>query len=176
MEQQRIDRPARQPFSGYRQPIDRPADEELARVGRGTPCGEYLRRFWQPILMTERLGARPQAIRVLGEDLVIYRDGSGTIGLVHKHCAHRGMSLEFGIVVEHGIRCAYHGWMIGNDGMILETPGEPSGSKLKDGLCHGAYPVIEYKGLIFAYFGPPEQKPAFPLLDVMELAEDEMVP
>jgi phenylpropionate dioxygenase-like ring-hydroxylating dioxygenase large terminal subunit len=86
------------------------------------------------------------------------------------------MSLEFGIVANHGIRCAYHGWCYGIDGRILETPGESPQSKLRERICHGAYPVVEYKGLIFAYFGPPECKPAFPRLDMMELPGNEMVP
>jgi nitrite reductase/ring-hydroxylating ferredoxin subunit len=107
------------------------------------------------------------ALRILGEDLVIYRDLSGDVGLLHRHCAHRGASLEFGIIAEHGIRCCYHGWMFGNDGTILETPGEPATSPHRHRYCQGAYPVVEFKGVIFAYFGPPELKPEFPLLDMM---------
>ena len=163
-------------YSGYHKPKDRPVDEELARVGPGTPGGEYLRRFWHPIMMTSRLTDKPMAIRILGEDLVLYRDLAGDIGLVFKHCSHRGMSLEYGIVVEHGIRCAYHGWCFNHDGRILDTPGEAPGSPIKERLFHGAYPVVEYKGLVFAYFGPPERQPAFPKLDMMDLPGNEMVP
>jgi len=165
-----------EPFGGYNKPKDRPPDDELARVGAGTPCGEYLRRFWHPIMMSERVGNLPLAIRILGEDLVLFRDLSGDLGLVHKHCSHRGMSLEFGIPATHGIRCAYHAWCYGTNGQILETPGESAKSVLKDRIFHGAYPVLEYKGLIFAYLGPPAQKPAFPLLDMMELDGNEMLP
>src|SRR4051794_3343748 len=165
-----------QPYSGYHKPKDRPVDDELARVGPGTPCGEYLRRFWQPIMMSSRVTDRPVAIRILGEDLVLFRDLAGDVGLVHKHCSHRGMSLEYGIIVEHGIRCAYHGWMYARDGRIVETPGESPRSLLKERICHGAYPLIEYRDLIFGYFGPPEKKPAFPHLDVMDLPGNGMVP
>jgi nitrite reductase/ring-hydroxylating ferredoxin subunit len=165
-----------QPFGGYYKPKDRPVDAELAQVGPGTPAGEYLRRFWHPIMMAERIGDRPLPVRILGEDLVLFRDLAGDVGLVHKHCPHRGMSLEFGIIAEHGLRCAYHGWMFAPNGRILETPGEPPGSLMKEKICHGAYPVVEMRGLIFAYMGPPEKKPPFPHLDVMDMPDNEMVP
>jgi nitrite reductase/ring-hydroxylating ferredoxin subunit len=163
-------------FGGYYKPKDRPVDDELSKVGPGTPCGEYMRRFWHPIMMSERLTDRPLAVRVLGEDLVLFRDLAGDLGLIHKHCSHRGMSMEFGIIAEHGIRCAYHGWCYATSGKILELPGEPAGSPLKDRLFHGAYPVLEYRGLVFAYLGPPDKKPAFPHLDVMDLPGNDMVP
>src|SRR5215212_60673 len=121
-----------QPYSGYHKPKDRPIDAELSAVGPGTPCGEYLRRFWHPIMMSERLTDHPLPIRILGEDLVLFRDLSGDVGLVDKHCSHRGMSLEFGIIAPHGIRCAYHAWCFGTNGQILETPGESSRSMLKE--------------------------------------------
>lgn len=130
-------------------------DAELARVGPGSPCGEYFRRFWQPVLMADELQDLPVKMRILGEDLILFRDKSGRIGAMELHCPHRGTSLEFGIVSECGIRCCYHGWLIDVDGRILETPGEPADSTLKDRLCHGAYPVHDYKGLVFVYMGPP---------------------
>src|SRR3984885_8660304 len=142
-----------------------PEDEELTRVGPGTPCGEYLRRFWQPVVLANELGDLPVKLRILGEDLVAFRDRSGEIGLLELHCPHRGTSLEFGLVGEHGIRCCYHGWLFGCDGTILETPGEPADSTLKDRLFHGASPVHEAHGLVFAYMGPPEEMPAFPVYD-----------
>ena len=163
-------------YGGYFKPKQRLADDELARVGPGTPCGEYLRRFWHPVMMTSRLGKRPMAMRILGEDLVLFRALSGDIGLLDKHCSHRGASLEFGIPARNGIRCCYHGWLYGCDGSILETPGEPPTSTIAKRLCHGAYPVAEHKGLIFAYMGPPDVKPAFPRLDMMELPDNEMLP
>ena len=95
---------------------------------------------------------------------------SGAIGLLELHCPHRGTSLEFGLVGEKGIRCCYHGWLFDVDGTILETPGEPADSTLKDRLFHGAYPVHEYEGLVFAYMGPPEKQPRFPDLRYLRSA------
>lgn len=140
-------------------------DRELTRVGPGTPCGEYLRRFWQPICFAEDLKDVPNRIRILGEDLVVFRDGRGRVGLLQLHCSHRGTSLEFGRIAHQGIRCCYHGWLYDIDGRILETPGEPRNSKLKDRHCHGAYPTIEFEGLVFTYMGPPAKRPTFPILD-----------
>jgi len=144
-------------------------DDELTRVGPGTPAGEYLRRFWQPVIFARELGALPRRIRIMGEDLVAFRDGSGQIGILQLHCAHRGTSLEFGLIAERGIRCCYHGWVFDVDGRILETPGEPAASRLKERLCQGAYPVHEFGGLVFAYMGPPSRRPAFPLYDTYEV-------
>src|ERR671922_3120842 len=140
-------------------------DAELTHVGPGTPCGEYLRRFWQPVITSEELQDLPRRLRIMGEDLVAFRDQSGAVGLLELHCPHRGTSLEFGLVSEKGIRCCYHGWHFDVDGTILETPGEPPDSTLKDRLCHGAYPTHEYNGIVFAYMGPPDQQPPFPMYD-----------
>jgi phenylpropionate dioxygenase-like ring-hydroxylating dioxygenase large terminal subunit len=144
-------------------------DEELTRVGPGTPCGEYLRRFWQPVAFARELGAVPLAIRIMGEELVVFRDLRQRVGLLQRHCTHRGTSLEFGLISERGIRCCYHGWVFDVDGRILETPGEPPSSTLRDRLCQGAYPTHELAGLVFAYMGPPDRRPAFPLYDTFEL-------
>jgi nitrite reductase/ring-hydroxylating ferredoxin subunit len=150
-------------------------DTDLTHVGPGTPCGEYLRRFWQPIITSEALQDLPRRLRIMGEDLVAFRDQSGAVGLLELHCPHRGTSLEFGLVSEKGIRCCYHGWRFDVDGKILETPGEPPESTLKDRLYHGAYPVHEYCGLVFAYMGPPDQQPAFPILDTFHLPGYQLV-
>jgi nitrite reductase/ring-hydroxylating ferredoxin subunit len=155
---------------------ERPAeDEELTRVGPGTPCGEYLRRFWQPIILSSELGELPRRVRILGEDLVVFRDKRGVIGFLELYCPHRGTSLEFGLIGEKGIRCCYHGWLFDVDGTILETPGEGADSTLKDRLFHGAYPVHEHMGLVFAYMGPPEKRPAFPHLDTYSLAGSKLI-
>ena len=155
-------------YGGYYHSQVPKEDAELTRIGPGTPCGEYLRRYWQPVCYADELTDVPVALKILGEELVAFRDFSGRIGLVEAHCPHRGTSLEFGLVSERGIRCCYHGWLFDVDGTILETPGEPVGSTFKDRLCHGAYPVHEFQGIIFAYMGPPEDIPAFPMLDVYE--------
>ena len=163
------------PYQGYainRQPEE---DAELTHVGPGTPCGEYMRRFWQPVAMASQLGEQPTAIRILGEDLVVFRDRSGRVGLLHRHCAHRRASLEFGRIEERGIRCCYHGWHFDIDGTILETPGEPDDSPIRTQICQGAYPVEEMKGLIFAYMGPPDQRPAFPYLDSLDIPDHDLV-
>jgi nitrite reductase/ring-hydroxylating ferredoxin subunit len=153
------------PFSGYyNQPVKND-DSFLTAVGPGTPCGEYMRRYWHPFLIASELGELPIAVRLLGEDLVVFRDKSGRLGLLHKHCIHRGVSLEFGIIAERGIRCCYHGWHFDVDGTILATPAEPESSRIKSNFCQGAYPVREEHGLLFAYMGPPEHTPDFPMYD-----------
>ena len=154
-------------YSAYHHRERPEADAEITRVGPGTPCGEYLRRFWQPIITSEELQDLPRAPRIMGEDSVAFRDKSSAVGLLELHCPHRGTSLEFGLISEKGIRCCYHGWCFDVDGKVLETPGEPPESTLKDRLYHGAYPIHEYCGLVFAYMRPPDQQPVFPSLTPM---------
>jgi nitrite reductase/ring-hydroxylating ferredoxin subunit len=96
---------------------------------------------------------------------VVFRDRSNNIGLLQRHCAHRGTSLEFGIPAERGIRCCYHGWQYDIDGTILDTPAEPAGSRIKENFRQGAYPVAEMHGLLFAYMGPPQARPGLPVYD-----------
>lgn len=160
-----IDQPRPEGFQGYRQVKDAREDAELTHVGPDTPCGEYLRRYWQPVAMSEELGALPKVVRILGEDLVLFRDGSGRTGLLHRHCAHRGASLEYGIVAERGIICCYHGWHYDVDGTILRAGSEPPGSPVCRHVVQGAYPVHEHHGLLFAWLGPPEERPPFPVFD-----------
>ena len=156
------------PYSAYQRAHTDAFDEELCRVGRGTPCGEYLRRFWQPVVVESELNDTPTAIRILGEDLVIFRDGRGDIGLLERRCVHRGTSLEFGKIVEKGIRCCYHGWQFDVDGTILDTPGEPPDSPIRQKICQGAYPVQSWRGVVFAYMGPPDKRPELPVFDAFE--------
>ena len=156
------------PFSGYFLRDVPEEDPELTHTGPNTRCGEYLRKFWQPVDLSDNLGELPHAIRILSEDLVSFRDRKGRVGVLHRHCSHRGASLEFGIIAEQGIKCCYHGWHFDIDGAILDTPGEPPGSKVKESICHGAYPALEYGGLVFAYMGPPDQRPEFPLYDTFQ--------
>jgi phenylpropionate dioxygenase-like ring-hydroxylating dioxygenase large terminal subunit len=153
------------PYGGYFHRDIPMEDTELTHVGPGTPCGEYFRRHWQPICFGDELRELPLRVKILGEDLVVFRDLSGAVGLLELHCPHRGTSLEFGLVGAKGIRCCYHGWLFDVDGTILETPGEPADSTLKDRLFHGAYPTHEYNGIVFAYMGPPDQQPPFPTYD-----------
>lgn len=157
-----------QPYGAYLNREVPQDDTELTRVGPGTLAGEYLRRYWQPVFRTENLKDLPVAIRIMGEDLVIFRDRSGHIGLLQRHCAHRGASLEYGIIEERGIRCCYHGWQFDVDGSILEMPNELKGG-YRGRLCQGAYPVREFAGLVFAYMGPPDKKPAFRMFDTFNI-------
>ncbi|MGE5270346.1 MAG: Rieske 2Fe-2S domain-containing protein [Thiohalocapsa sp.] len=163
-------------YGGYFHRGVPPEDSELTHVGPDTPCGEYMRRFWQPVCFSHELQDLPHRVKILGEELVVFRDGSGEVGLLELHCPHRGTSLEFGLVGETGIRCCYHGWLFGCDGTILETPGEPADSTLKDRLFHGAYPVREAYGLVFAYLGPPDKQPPFPRYDSLERPGFRVIP
>ena len=162
-------------FAGRQRIRNVDEDEELTHVGPDTPCGEYMRRFWQPVELASEVGDLPIAVRMLGEDLVLFRTGSGRLGLLGRHCCHRGTSLEYGIVTDEGISCCYHGWHYAVDGTILDTPNDPK-SRIKEQLRHTAYPIVEYGGLIFAYMGPPETVPVFPMLDVWQEPDVELVP
>ena len=166
------------PYGGYHQTWVGQSDPTLTRVGPGTPCGEYLRRYWHPVAMSSELGDLPLPLKVLGEELVLFRDLSGRLGLVQRRCPHRRASLEYGRLEERGIRCCYHGWLFAVDGSILEVPGQPPGVEeaLQKSRCLGAYPVMDYKGLVFAYLGPPDEKPAFPIYDSFEFPDQVMVP
>ncbi len=145
---------------------------ELTEVARGTPMGELLRRYWHPVGLAADAGDTPRAVRVLGEDLVLFRDKAGRPGLVHARCAHRGTTLYYGKVEERGIRCCYHGWLFDVEGRCLEQPCEPGlGAQHKDKVRQPWYPVQERYGLIFAYMGPPERKPVLPRYDILETLE-----
>ena len=162
------------PYAGYAQRDlqTRPPDDlEILQSGPNTPMGEYMRRYWQPVCLSQELTDVPKAIKILHEELVAFRDRGGRVGVLHRKCAHRGTSLEFGIVQQRGIRCCYHGWHYDVDGTLLETPAEPPESRLKDTVCQGAYPAFERDGLVFAYMGPPGQQPAFPVYEGYVLPE-----
>jgi phenylpropionate dioxygenase-like ring-hydroxylating dioxygenase large terminal subunit len=163
-------------FRGYQSRDVPPPDPELTQVGPGTPCGEYLRRFWQPVAFARDLASVPLRVRILGEDLVGFRDRGGRVGVLHLHCAHRGTSLEYGIPVERGIRCCYHGWVYDVDGRCLETPGEPAGSRFRERVWQGAYPTHELAGLVFAYMGPPDRQPSFPMYDSYDVPGYRLMP
>ena len=165
-------------FAGYSQAPSKEIDDEITRVGPGTPAGEYLRRYWHPVFISSDLADLPVAIKILGEELVLFRDKSAQLGLVHKHCPHRQASLEFGICREKGIQCCYHGWHFDVDGRLIDVPGleERSAEVIKENVTLGAYPTVEFKGLIFAYLGPIDKKPEFPIYDSFDFIEMEMVP
>lgn len=152
------------------------SDEELTQVGPGTPCGEYMRRYWQPFAQSADLNATPKNLRILGEDLVMFRDGQGRAGVLTPRCIHRGTSLFYGKVDEHGIRCCYHGWQFDVEGRCIDQPCEPAGSSFKDRVRQPWYPVQERYGLAFVYMGPPGKKPLLPKWDILEnVADDHLV-
>ncbi|MEM9561475.1 MAG: aromatic ring-hydroxylating dioxygenase subunit alpha [Actinomycetota bacterium] len=151
-------------------------DNELTRVGPGTPMGELLRRAWQPVGLTPEPGSPPQAIRILGEDLVLYCDGSGRPGLVEPRCAHRGTTLYYGKVTDDGISCCYHGWTFATaDGRCIDAPMEPPATlaNIRRTVVQPWYPCVDYHGLTFAWMGPPEARPPFPTWDVLEAPSDD---
>lgn len=147
-------------------------EASLAEVGRGTPMGELLRRYWHPVGLAEDAGAVPRQVRVLGEDLVLFRDGKGRPGLVHARCAHRGTTLYYGKIEERGIRCCYHGWLFDVEGHCLEQPCEPQMGNHRDKVRQPWYALQERYGLIFAYMGPPNRKPVLPRYECLEVLDE----
>jgi phenylpropionate dioxygenase-like ring-hydroxylating dioxygenase large terminal subunit len=143
-------------------------DKELTEVGAGTPCGELMRRYWHPIAVSAKVAMRPQKVTLLGEELILFRDGYGRPGLLTPRCAHRGASLYYGKVEEGGIRCCYHGWSFDVRGRCLDQPCEPVDSTYRERIRQPWYPVEDLYGLVFAYMGPPEKKPELPRWDVFE--------
>lgn len=142
--------------------------KELTEVGPGTPMGELLRRYWHPIGECADASDVPRQVKVLGEDLILFRDKTGRPGLVYPHCAHRGTSLFYGKVEARGIRCCYHGWLFDVEGHCLEQACEPEGGRHRERIRQPWYPVQEQYGLIWAYLGPAEKKPTLPRYECLE--------
>lgn len=157
------------PYQGYHHKVGAEPDMFLAAVERGTPGGEFLRRFWVPIAYEHELGRVPLRVRALGEDLVAFRDLSGRYGLLHLNCTHRNTSLEYGLLTENGIQCCYHGREYAVDGSCVAIPGDPLADRLKPNVNQGAYPTHTYGGILFAYMGPPDRVPVFPMYDRLDL-------
>ena len=131
--------------------------------------GELLRRYWHPIGITADAGEMPKKLRVLAEDLVLFRDRSGRPGLVYPRCVHRGASLFYGRTEQRGIRCCYHGWLFDVSGHCLEQPGRPdTGKPVAGNIRQPTYALQERYGLIFAYLGPPDRQPLLPHYDILE--------
>ena len=167
-------------------------NELLTRTDPGTPCGELMRRYWQPAALSRELplGGAPLPVRLLGEDLVLFRDDQGRPGLLGLHCSHRGADLSYGRIEDGGLRCIYHGWLYDINGRCIEQPGEPRAVPSSDfrvsrdepplgtrnsepetqPLRHPAYPCGERNGIIFAYLGPgdPPLLPSYPFFTVPE--------
>src|SRR5579884_2355639 len=140
-------------------------NELLTRVGPGTRMGALLRRYWHPVAASAEMEDRwTKRVRIMGEDLVLFKDRTGKLGLIGEQCPHRRASMAYGIPTQEGIRCPYHGWMFDGAGKCLEQPNEPEGSTFKDKVSLPGYPVQTLAGLVFAYLGP-QPAPQIPRYD-----------
>jgi len=157
--------------------LSREENNLLTQVGPNAPMGKLMRSYWIPALLAceipEPDGA-PVRVRLLGEDLVAFRDTNGQVGLLGEHCSHRGTSLFFGRNEECGLRCIYHGWKMDVRGNVLDTPAEPAGSTLKDKVKHTAYPCKEAAGIIWAYMGPRDKEPLLPNYEWLNLPAEKL--
>ena len=159
--------------------LSRAENQLLTGIGSGTPMGELMRYFWLPALLSEEIATPdcpPVRVRLLGEELVAFRDSQGRVGLLGEHCAHRGTSLFYGRNEECGLTCIYHGWKYDVDGNVLETPAEPRDRDFKKKLRHTAYPCQEIAGIIFTYMGPAEKRPLLPRYEWVSLAPEQICP
>ena len=142
--------------------MDHAENELLTKVGPGTAAGETLRKYWLPVGLSSEVNSEaPKLVRWLGEDLLLFRDEFGRVGLTEPTCPHRGASLDYGWIEAGGIRCCYHGWVFDVNGRCLEQPGEPPDSTFKDKITLKAYPARELGGMIWAYMGSG-QPPVLP--------------
>ena len=144
--------------------LTREQNELLCRVEGAAPMGGIMRRHWLPLCLSEEVAqadGAPVKSRLVGEDLVVFRDTNGTLGVLAEHCPHRGASLVFGRNEECGLRCLYHGWKFDVEGNILEMSSEPDGSALKSSLKQRAFPVREAGGFVWAWLGPKEEMREF---------------
>ena len=146
--------------------ISQEANDLITRIGPKDPCGRLMRMYWQPAALVDELeGPRPvRPVKLLGENLVLFRDEQGRYGLIDRHCAHRGADLAFGRLEHGGLRCAFHGWLYDASGQCIETPAEPADSQLCKGIKQRSYPVVEKAGILWAYLGEGAP-PAFPEID-----------
>ena len=145
-------------------------NELLVRIGPGTPMGEVLRRYWHPVGVSQEVASKPQRLKILGEELVLYRGASGAPVLMQLRCAHRSLALDYGRVEGDALRCPYHGWLYDRAGQCLEQPAEPEGSAFKDKVRLKSYRVQEFSGLVFGYLGP-DPAPFLPLYDVLRMED-----
>src|SRR5437867_9076896 len=144
--------------------LSKEENELLCRVGPGTVMGNLMRQYWVPALLSSELpepDSAPHRVRLLGENLIAFRDSSGQVGLLDQACPHRGASLFFGRNEENGLRCVYHGWKYDVSGQCVDMPSEPAESNFKEKIRATAYPAVESAGMVWAYLGPPEKRPAF---------------
>ncbi len=136
--------------------LNKETNDLLTRTNRETPGGDMMRRYWQPVALSEEMttGGAPLPVDIMGEELVLFRDDEGRLGLLDRHCCHRGSDISYGRVEDGGLRCLYHGWLFDVEGKCMEQPAEPADSTFKDKVHQRAYPCIERAGAVFAYMGP----------------------
>ena len=145
--------------------LAREENERVTRVGRGTPMGEAMRRYWIPALLAWELpepDCPPVRVKLLGEELVAFRDSQGRIGILDERCPHRQASLFLGRSEECGLRCVYHGWKFDVEGRCVDMMNEPEELRFAHKIRTGAYPTVEAGGIIWVYLGPAERRPAPP--------------
>src|SRR5213592_2016486 len=159
--------------------LSREDNELLCRVGCGTPMGDLLRHYWLPFLPSTELpepDGPPKKVRLLGEDLVAFRDTEGRVGLLAANCPHRGASLFFGRNEECGLRCVYHGWKFDVTGRCVDMPNEPAESTFNDKVRARAYPCRDVNGVIWTYMGPRETAPPLPAFEINTLPAEQVYP
>lgn len=146
-------------------------NERLTRVGPGTEMGGLVRSYWTPALCSYEVedGGRPKPFRLFGEELVAFRDHEGQVGILESHCPHRCAPLELARNEGGALTCIFHGWRIGKDGTVIDTPNEPEESRMKERIRHTSYPTVESSGMIWAYLGPKDVPPAFPMFEFTDL-------
>jgi phthalate 4,5-dioxygenase oxygenase subunit len=152
-------------------------NERITRIGPGTPCGQLMRHYWQPVALVDEfnpaldpnMAIRPvKAVRLLGQDLVLFKNANGDYGLLDRDCPHRGADLSFGRHEGDGLRCPFHGWKFDAQGRCTDTPAEPSGSTLCRHIRQRSYPLIERSGVLFAWLGDEgSTPPPLPALDCL---------
>ncbi len=149
-------------------------NDKLCRTNPGTPMGDLFRRFWQPVLLSRELpqpDGAPLRVKLLGEDMIAFRDSEGHVALVDPACPHRGANLFFGRNEEGGIRCVYHGWKFDRHGNCTDMPSVPHTSNYKERVKLRSYPTREYGGMVWVWMGPPDAVAALPQLEFAELPE-----
>ncbi|MCZ6789420.1 MAG: Rieske 2Fe-2S domain-containing protein, partial [Chloroflexi bacterium] len=156
--------------------LTREENELMSRTDKGTPMGEFCRRFWTPVLLSEELpepDCAPVQTKIYGEELVAFRTTSGKVGLLKEFCPHRHASLFYGRNEEEGLRCAYHGWKFDIEGQCVDMMSEPAESNFANKVTTTAYPTQEGAGFIWAYMGPPELQPPMPELEYLHVPENQ---
>ena len=152
--------------------LTREENEFLCQTDKGTPMGEFCRRFWTPVLLSEEIpdpDGAPVQSKIYGEELVVFRTTSGKVGVMREFCPHRRASLFYGRNEEEGLRCAYHGWKFDIEGNCIDMMSEPADSNFASKVKNTAYPAVEAGGFVWAYMGPPELKPPMPQLEYLNL-------